>query len=146
MPMLDLLLHAAAVVYPLGFKLLMELIIFVFNKLMGAAIRGHWNLRDTGTTRDYDTLARSLGWLSGATFGWATVVTMVTLVPTESANCWPSLVDMTSYLPDHSDPRFESGYCGRWRHSSWRKRRQPVSRPLSVTFWLFWQRLNFNLY
>ena len=49
----------------------MEPIILVFIKLMGAAICGHWDLRDTGTsTRDYDTLVRSLGWLSGAGPGW----------------------------------------------------------------------------
>ena len=46
--------------------MLMEPIILVFIKLMGAAISGHWNLRDTGTTQDYDTLAWSLGWLSGS--------------------------------------------------------------------------------
>ena len=39
--------------------MLMEPIIIVFIKLMGAAISGHWDLRDTGTTRDYDTLARA---------------------------------------------------------------------------------------
>ena len=54
--------------------MLMELIILVFIKLMGAAIGGHWDLRETGTTRDYDrdydTLARSLGWLSGSGPGW----------------------------------------------------------------------------
>ena len=43
--------------------MIMEPIILVFIKLMGAAISGHWDLRDTGTTRDYDTLARS-GWQS----------------------------------------------------------------------------------
>ena len=48
----------------------MEPIIHVCIKLMGAAISGHWDLRDTGTTRDYDTLARSLGWLSGSGPGW----------------------------------------------------------------------------
>ena len=37
---------------------------------MGDAISGHWELRDTGTTRDYDTLERSLGWLSGSGPGW----------------------------------------------------------------------------
>ena len=50
--------------------MLMEPIILVFIKLMGATISGHWDLRDTGTTRDYDTLARSLGWLSGSGPGW----------------------------------------------------------------------------
>ena len=50
--------------------MLMEPIILVFIKIMGAAISGHWDLRDTGTTRDYDTLARSLGWLSGSGPGW----------------------------------------------------------------------------
>ena len=50
--------------------MLMEPMILVFIKLMGAAISGHWDLRDTGTTRDYDTLARSLGWLSGSGPGW----------------------------------------------------------------------------
>ena len=30
--------------------MLMEPIILVFIKLMGAAISGHWDLRDTGTT------------------------------------------------------------------------------------------------
>ena len=39
----------------------MEPIIIVFIKLMGTAISGHWDLRDTGTLRDYDTLVRSLG-------------------------------------------------------------------------------------
>ena len=48
----------------------MEPIILIFIKLMGAAISGHWDLRDTGTTRDDDTLARSLGWLSGSGPGW----------------------------------------------------------------------------
>ena len=48
----------------------MEPIILVFIKLMGAAISGHWDLGDTGTTRDYDTLVRSLGWLSGSGPGW----------------------------------------------------------------------------
>ena len=42
--------------------MLMEPIIIVFIKLMGAAISGHWDLRDTGTSRDYDALVRSLGW------------------------------------------------------------------------------------
>ena len=40
----------------------MEPIIIVFIKLMGAAISGHWDLGDTGTSRDYDALVRSLGW------------------------------------------------------------------------------------
>ena len=44
----------------------MEPIILVFIKLMGAAISG---LRDTGTRRDYATLALSLGWLSGSGAG-----------------------------------------------------------------------------
>ena len=48
----------------------MERIILVFIKLMGAAISGHWDLGDTGTSRDYDTLARSLGWLSGSGPEW----------------------------------------------------------------------------
>ena len=42
--------------------MLMEPIIIVCIKLMGAAISGHWDLRDTGTSRDYDVLVRSLGW------------------------------------------------------------------------------------
>ena len=46
--------------------MIMEPVILVFIKLMGVAISGPWDLRDTGTTRDYDTLARSLGWLSGS--------------------------------------------------------------------------------
>ena len=50
--------------------MLMEPIILVFIKLMGAAISGHWDLRDAGTMRDYDTLARSLRWLSGSGPGW----------------------------------------------------------------------------
>ena len=50
--------------------MLIEPIILVFLKLMGAAISGHWDLRDTGTTRVYDTLVRSLGWLSGSGPGW----------------------------------------------------------------------------
>ena len=48
----------------------MEPIILVFIKLMGAAISGHWNLRYKGNTRDYDTLVRSPGWLSGSGPGW----------------------------------------------------------------------------
>ena len=44
--------------------MLMEPIILVFIKVMGAAISGHWDLRDTGTTRVYDTLAPSLGYNS----------------------------------------------------------------------------------
>ena len=40
----------------------MEPIIIVFNQLVGDAISGHWDLGDTGTSRDYDTLVRSLGW------------------------------------------------------------------------------------
>ena len=51
--------------------MLMEPIIFVLIKLMGAAISGHWDLRDTGTKQDYDTLAQSLGWLSGSPVGHA---------------------------------------------------------------------------
>ena len=50
--------------------MLMEPIILDFIKLMGAAISGHWDLRDTETTRDNDTLPRSLGWLSGSGPGW----------------------------------------------------------------------------
>ena len=57
-------------IYLLRFKVLMEPIIIVVIKLMGTAISGQWDLRDTGTTRDYDTLARSLGWLSGSDPGW----------------------------------------------------------------------------
>ena len=37
-------------------------IFLVFIKVMGAAISGHWDLGDTGTSRDYDALVRSLGW------------------------------------------------------------------------------------
>ena len=33
---------------------------------MGAAISGHWDLGDTRTSRDYDTLVRSLGRQAGA--------------------------------------------------------------------------------
>ena len=50
--------------------MLMEPIILVFIKLMGAAISGHWDLRATVTTRHYDTLARSLGWQTGSGPGW----------------------------------------------------------------------------
>ena len=39
--------------------MLMEPIILVFIKFMGAAISGHWDLRDTGATRDYDSCAVS---------------------------------------------------------------------------------------
>ena len=42
----------------------MEPIIIIFIKLMGAAISGHWDLGDTGTSRDYDALVRSLEWQS----------------------------------------------------------------------------------
>ena len=49
--------------------MLLEPIILVFIKLMGTAISGHWDLRDTGTTRDYDTLARFLGGRQGQTLG-----------------------------------------------------------------------------
>ena len=38
-------------IYLLRFKVLMEPILLVFLKLMGATISGHWDLRDTGTTR-----------------------------------------------------------------------------------------------
>ena len=48
----------------------MEPIILVFIEPMGTTISDHWDLRDTGTTRDYDTLARSLGWQSGSGPGW----------------------------------------------------------------------------
>ena len=41
--------------------MLMELIIIAFIKLMGAVISCHWDLRDTGSSRDYDALVRSLG-------------------------------------------------------------------------------------
>ena len=47
--------------------MLMEPIIIVFIKLMGTAISGHWDLGDTGTSRDYDALVRSLGWQSECT-------------------------------------------------------------------------------
>ena len=57
-------------VYLLRFKVLMELIIHAVIKFMGAVINDHWDLRDTGTTRDYDTLAWSLGWQSGPGPGW----------------------------------------------------------------------------
>ena len=40
--------------------MLMGPIILVFIKGMGAAISGHWDLRDTGTSRDYLTLLRGL--------------------------------------------------------------------------------------
>ena len=42
--------------------MLMEPIIVVFIKLMGAAISGRWDLGDTRTSRDYDALVRSLVW------------------------------------------------------------------------------------
>ena len=42
--------------------MLMEPIIIVFIKPMGAAISSHWELGDTGTSRDYDALVWSLGW------------------------------------------------------------------------------------
>ena len=51
----------------------MEPIILVFIKLMGAAISGHWDLRDTGTTRDYDTLACSVSWVSVRVRPWVAV-------------------------------------------------------------------------
>ena len=38
--------------------MLMDPIILVFIKLMGATISGHWDLEDIGTTRDYDRRAR----------------------------------------------------------------------------------------
>ena len=47
---------------PVEVKVLMEPIIIVFIKLMGAAISGYWDLRGTGTSRDYNTLVRFLGW------------------------------------------------------------------------------------
>ena len=50
--------------------MLMEPLSLVLIKPMGAAISGHWDLGDTGTSRDYDTLARSLGWLSGSSHVW----------------------------------------------------------------------------
>ena len=48
--------------------MLMEPIILVFLQPMGAAISGHWDLRGTGTSRDYVTLAQSLGWHKNVTF------------------------------------------------------------------------------
>ena len=59
--------------------MLMEPIIIVFIKLMGAAMSGHWGLRETGTSRDYDTLVRSLGWHSGSGPGWQCECTAHTL-------------------------------------------------------------------
>ena len=50
----------------------MALIILLCIKLMGAAISGHWDLRDTGTTRDYDTLAWSL-WVAVRVKPWVAV-------------------------------------------------------------------------
>ena len=50
--------------------MLMDPIILVFIKLMGAAISGHWDLRDTGTARDYDTLAR---WVAVRVRPWVAV-------------------------------------------------------------------------
>ena len=50
----------------------MEPIILVFIKLMGAAISGHWDLRDTGTLRDYDTLAQS-PWVADRIRSWVAV-------------------------------------------------------------------------
>ena len=47
----------------------MEPIVLVFIKLMSAAISGHWDLRETGTTRDYDTLAGLLGGCRGQALG-----------------------------------------------------------------------------
>ena len=50
--------------------MLMEPNILVFIKFMDAAISGHWDLRDIGTTRDYDTLARScMGGSQGQALG-----------------------------------------------------------------------------
>ena len=42
--------------------MLMEPIIIVFIKLVGAAISDHWDLGETGNSRDYDAPVRSLGW------------------------------------------------------------------------------------
>ena len=53
--------------------MLREPIILVCIKLMGAAISGHWDLGDTGTTRDYDTLARSLNWVAVRVRLWVAV-------------------------------------------------------------------------
>ena len=51
----------------------MKPIVIVFIKLMGAAISGHWELQDIGTTRDYDTLARSLAWVAVRVRPWVAV-------------------------------------------------------------------------
>ena len=58
-------------IYLLRFKVLMKPIILVFIKLMGAAISGHWDLRDAGTMRDYDTQECAVSWVAaGSGPGW----------------------------------------------------------------------------
>ena len=76
--------------------MLMEPIILVCIKLMGTAISGLWDLGDTGTTRDYDTLVRSLGWLSGSGPGWQSHKN-VTFSPVSHA-CKQSRGKMSIYL------------------------------------------------
>ena len=50
--------------------MLMEPIILVFIKLMGAAISGHWDLRDVEGLREIMTLLRGLlGGCQGQTLG-----------------------------------------------------------------------------
>ena len=48
----------------------MVLIIIAFIKLMGAAISGHWDLRDTGTCETMTLLCGLLRWLSGSGPVW----------------------------------------------------------------------------
>ena len=50
-------------IYLLRFKVLMEPIILVVIKLIGAAFSGHWDLRDTGTIRETMTLLRAVCWV-----------------------------------------------------------------------------------
>ena len=79
----------------------MELIIIIFIKPMGAAISGHWDLGDTGTSRDYDALVRSLGWQCEGT-----------------AHTMPSAVSVAHALNASSTARFSSkAYCTTTSHS-----------------------------
>ena len=58
----------------LRFKVLMEPIILVFIKLMGAANSGHWDLRDT-SHKDYARLGHScaVSWVAVRVRPWVAV-------------------------------------------------------------------------
>ena len=56
-------------IYLLRFKVLMEPIILVFNKFMGAAISGHWDLQTQGLRETMTLLRGLLGGCHGQALG-----------------------------------------------------------------------------